>query len=1061
MRYGGSRMLVASSAVVLLLASGRALHAQATVTGRVTAADTKQPLASARVLVVGGTVNAMTGEDGRFALRNVAAGTFQLQVLRVGYVAKKQSVTVAAGGTASADFELEAAVIQLQEVVTTATGEQRAIELGNSVQTLRNVPKTVEESPINTLSDLLQSKAPGVIVLPPTTLGGPPTLRVRGVSSISLSNSPIVYVDGVRYSTNTLQSGTDTPFSLLNMLNPEEIEDIEIVKGPSAATLYGTNAANGVLLITTKRGRAGTTRWSWSAERGRVDDRSPYPDMFANWGHSPVSSTPVRCQLATMNTASYTNTSLTPAQQCRTDSLTSYNYLRDPDNTFIGTGERSLYGMNVSGGNEVVRFFASADLEDETGIVKMPWYEVQRFEAAKIDVRDEWKRPLAQKRMSARGNLSATLSPKFDLTLNSGFSRMYNRQPPGDDLIIALLYVGIQNWGFKGPGLDKIVNQADGTPLHDAFTFAPGDIMQNLNESTVQRMTASANGAWRPFPWMQNDGTVGVDLAVTNYFQICKLNECPPANATARQGRVTDNKRNRRNLSAKVSSTSTWNVRPWANLKTSVGGDYTHVSDDFVFTGGVTLPPGASTVAAASTRSASQQQPTAVKTVGFYLQEQLGLRDRLFITAAMRTDQNSAFGTNFQEVYYPKVSVSWVASDESFFPAFSWLNSFRLRSAYGASGVQPGATDALSIFNASAVSIAGRNSTTGTDTPSLVENQPSNPDLKPETSSELEAGFEAQLVSNRIRVDYTYYDKKTKDALIAVNLAGSTGAPQLNPLRNIGSTRGWGHELQVTAQLLDTKRVAWDMLVSASHNSNKVVDLGIDPTTGQPRTLRTGSGSTSGEARQIAGYPINSQWYRDYWYEDANGDGVLQVSEVHVDSGFTFIGYRIPRDLISVQTGFDLFARTLRLSAMFDHKGGSGALDGANNFQCTTNPFACRETQDPTAPLELQARAIAKFYGSTVAGTTYKTARGYFRSNAFWKFRELSAAYTLPSRVLAPIRAQNGSTIVLAARNLHTWSKWTGIDPEANYGLTQTEAQNEFQTFGAPRYYTVRLNLKY
>src|SRR6185503_10047882 len=221
---------------------------------------------------------------------------------------------------------------------------------------------------------------------------------------------------------------------------------------------------------------------------------------------------------------------------------------------------------------DVVRFFASADLEDETGILKMPWYEVRRFDSLQVPVRDEWKRPLAQERMSVRGNLSASLGPKFDLSLNSGFARLYNRQPPGDDLIIALLYVGIQNWGFKGPGLDKIVNQADGTPLHDAFTFAPGDIMQNLNESTVQRMTSSTNASWRPISWMQNDATVGVDLAVTNYFQICKLNECPPANATARQGRVTDNKRNRRNISAKLASTSTWNIRPWANLKTSVGG---------------------------------------------------------------------------------------------------------------------------------------------------------------------------------------------------------------------------------------------------------------------------------------------------------------------------------------------------------------------------------------------------------------------------------------------------------------------------------------------------------
>jgi TonB-linked SusC/RagA family outer membrane protein len=1076
MSLGRWRILAASgAALMLLLPAARSLQAQGTIRGRITASSGGQPLAGARVLVLGGNQTAVSSEDGRYTLRNVGVGTIQLQALRVGYQSLKKVVTVAgAADSVSADFALTEAVVQLQEVVTTATGEQRRVELGNAVATLGDVSKLAEERKISTLGELLQSKTPGVIVLPATTLGGPPTFRIRGVSSISLSNAPIIYVDGVRFSSNTLTSGTDTPFSLLNTLNPDEIEDIEIVKGPSAATLYGTNAANGVVLITTKRGRAGTARWAWTAEQGRVEDRSPYPDMYAAWGHRADGSPgQIRCQLATMNTSTYTNLDLSPSQQCITDSLTHYNYLRDPDNTFIGNGQRSLYGMQVNGGSEALRYFASAETEDETGIVKMPWYEIRRFDSLKVGTLPEWRRPLAQKRQSFRGNLSAALSPKVDLNINTGFSRLYNRQPPGDDLIIALLYVGIQNYGFKGPGLDKITTQSGGTPLHDAYTFAPGDIMQNINESTVQRTTASANMAWRPFTWMQNDGTVGVDLSVTNYFQICKVNECPPANATARAGRVTDNKVNRRNISGKLSSTSTWDVRPWANLKTSVGGDYTAVEDDFVNSNGVTLPPGATTVAAASTRNASQKQPTAVKTLGAYGQEQLGLRDRMFLTVALRTDQNSAFGTNFQEVYYPKVSLSWLLSDETvntrwnwlnklYFPTSPFVNSFRLRLAYGASGVQPGATDGLAIFNPAAVAIASRTTTTGTDTPGLTENQPANANLKPERSAEFEGGFEMQMLNSKVHFDYTYYNKKTKDALIAVNFAPSSAAAQLNPLQNIGSTQNWGHEAQVTAQVLDTRYVGWDVLLSASHNSNKVVDLGIDPNTNKPRFLRTGSGGTSGEVRQVPGYPISGQWFRDYTYNDDNGDGVLQIAEVHVDSGFTFIGYRVPRDLISIQNGIDLFQRKLRINAMFDYKGGNSTQDGANNFQCTTNPFACRETQDPTAPLDLQARAIAKFYGSVVGTAgTFKSGRGYFRSNQFWKFRELSAAYTLPDRVLSPIRARSGSTLVFAARNLHTWSSWTGIDPEANYGLTQTEGQNEFQTFGAPTYYTFRLNLKY
>jgi hypothetical protein len=501
------------------------------------------------------------------------------------------------------------------------------------------------------------------------------------------------------------------------------------------------------------------------------------------------------------------------------------------------------------------------------------------------------------------------------------------------------------------------------------------------------------------------------------------------------------------------------------NLKTSFGADYTNLANDFTNTGGTILPPGASTVLSASTRSASNRQPTAVKTLGLYAQEQASIRDRLFLTAALRTDQNSAFGTNFQRVVYPKLGLSWVLSDESFFPHYSWLNSLRYRASYGASGVQPGATDGFILYTAGNVNVPTKTSTAtgGTDTPSLIANQPGNPDLKPETSTELETGFEAQLLSNRLRLDYTFWNKKTKDALINVNLAPSSAAALLNPLLNIGSTQGWGHEVQVNAQLLQFKNLGWDVLVSASHFSNKILDLGIDPNTGKGRIIRVaGSSSTGGEVRNQAGLPIFAQFYRPFTYKDDNGDGILQVAEVHVDSGMVYMGYRVPRDIFSVQSGIDLQKRRLRINPMFDDQGGAGQLDGANNFQCNTGPFACRDTQDPTVSLERQAAAIAKTYGTNVGPTNFKTAAGYFRSNQFWRFREFSAVVQLPDAITRRMRAHTGSNIVLGARNLKLWAPaWWGVDPEANSGLTQSESPFEFQTAGAPTYFTARLNLKY
>jgi TonB-linked SusC/RagA family outer membrane protein len=1049
MTSGRWRLFTAAGAALVRLAgAGRRSSAQATITGRVTAQAANSPLGDVRVLVIGTSVAATTSDDGRYTLRNVPAGSAQLQVLRVGYQSQKRTVAVTSGATVTADFSLPTAVAQLEEVVTTATGQQRRVELGNSIATLGNVGQAVEDRQIANVADLLTAKAPGVIVLPGSSLGGAPTVRVRGVSSISLSNAPIWYIDGVRYNTSATNSGTDTDFSLLNSINPEDIEDVEIVKGPSAATLYGTDAANGVIVITTKKGRAGSTRWNWSGEVGNVDDRTNYQAMYANWGHVPGDPTnQIRCQIAIMD-----------ASTCISDSVTHYNLLEDPSRTFVHMGHRNMSGLQVSGGSDAVRFFSSANIDNETGPIQMPGFEVNRFNSEQVSVRDEWFHPLAQQKLGFRTNVSASLSPKFDLTGNVGYVKSDNRIEPESDLFIALYYTGMQNYGFKGPGLDKITTDVDGTPLNDYLQYAPGDIMQFVGMQDVQRLTGSFNATWRPFSWMQNEGIVGLDQANTNFFQICRVNECPPQSTDARAGFVEDDRRNDRSFSAKVTSTGTWNARTWANLRTTVGADYTNIELDSVNTNGTTLPPGATTVASAASIIAGEQQPTATKTLGLYVQEQAALRDRLFLTLAARTDQNSAFGTNFQRVVYPKASVSWIASDESFFPHYSWLNQFRLRSSYGASGVQPGRTSGLALFQPNTVAIAGHGTTSVNDIPSLTASSPGNADLKPERSAELEGGFETQMLSNRVRLDYTYYDKRTHDALINVPIAASSGAPTTRLLENIGSTRNYGHEVQLTAQLFDRRQFGWDVTLSGSHNTAIVVNLGIDASTGLPRVL--GAGLTT---ENHNGDPINSQWYRPYTYNDANHDGILQVSEVQVSPNLQNFGNGIPRDLFSVQSGMDFFGHKLRINTLFDYKGGYSTQDGANNFQCNSPPQSCRETQDPTAPLALQARAVAETYGTDVNGTVFQTSAGYFINGQFWKWRELSAVVTLPDRLNRAMRSQSGSTIVFGARNLHLWTKFTGIDPEANAGLASnnSETQFEFQTAAAPTYFTVRLNLKY
>jgi TonB-linked SusC/RagA family outer membrane protein len=1041
--------MLATAGVIAIVATASRAEAQGgTISGRITATTTSQPLADVRVLVIGSNFSATTAADGRYALRGVPAGAAQLQVLRVGYESKKQSVTVTVGGTVTADFALSVAVAQLDEVVTTATGQQRKVELGNAISTLGDVSKRVEETPINTLQDLMTGKSPSVIVLPNTVTGGAPVFRIRGLNSLAttgsgISNQPIVIIDGVRMNSSNQSAGVGgTNYSMLNALDPTEIEDIEIVKGPSAATLYGTDAANGVVVVTTKKGHAGSTQWNVFAEGGAVSDRNNYQAQYANWGHAPNSTVPTRCMLATMGPTT-----------CISDSLTSYNLMSDPSVTFVHLGQRSQFGTSVTGGTDALRFFASGDLQNERGPVQMPGFAIDRFDSLNIGVKDEWVHPEAMQQSNFRVNLSATLTPKFDLAFNTGFIKQDNRLPQSDNNILSLYSAGEETYGFKGAGLEAGDGRgALGEPLNGYLGFSPGEIMQFVREQGVQRVIGSTTANWRPFAWMVNDGTLGVDFSSRDDYQICHVNECP-AFGTTRQGQVTDNHTNQRYFTSKVSSTSTWNARTWATLKTTLGADYVNQETDFTNAGGTQLPAGGETVASAASKTASNQQPTATKTLGVYVQEQAALRDRLFLTVALRSDQNSAFGSNFQQVYYPKASVSWLMSDESWFPRLRWMDQFRLRSSYGASGVQPGATAGLATFTTTTVSlIAAPGSLNGTDTPGLRANSLGNTNLKPETSEEFEGGFDAHVLSNRVSLEFTYYRKQTHDALINVPLAPSSAASNLSVLENVGSTQNSGIEAQITAQILDTRRFGWDVTLSGSHNSNKILDLGVDPITGKSRVIGTG------QTRDVVGYPINSQWFHPYTYADANGDGIIQTSEVKVDSSFNYYGYAFPRDLFSVQTGFDLFSRKLRINALFDYKGGYSLFDTSNEFNCNNAPFACRENQDATTPLWLQARNVAQNYGSVIGGQTFKTQQGYNVNGQFWKFRELSAVITLPDRLASSMRAR-GASLQLGARNLHWWGSYTGVDPESNQNAGDT--QFDFLQASPPTYFTARLNLKF
>ncbi|MEO7713060.1 MAG: carboxypeptidase regulatory-like domain-containing protein, partial [Gemmatimonadaceae bacterium] len=358
-RWNSSRALRLVSLLLLALPSV-ALAQAGTVTGRITEDKSGRPIESAQVNVVGTTLGAITNTEGRYTLRGVRPGTNQVRVLRVGYAESKKQVEVVTGQPSTADFILSAVAVSLTPVVTTATGEQqRRIEIGNATANIP-VAKVVESAPISNANDLLNSRAAGVSVTSGTQTGTGARIRVRGTNSISLNNEPIWIIDGIRmtsangsFSTATGNGASGNTggnnASRIGDINPEDIENIEIVKGPSAATLYGTDAANGVVVVTTKRGRAGAPQWSLFAGGGLIKDRNDYPTAYTLFG--------TRTDGVSPTAPAFCNLQRVGIGLCAIDSIGALNIFKESDLTPLSNGSQRNIGAQVKGGTESINYF--------------------------------------------------------------------------------------------------------------------------------------------------------------------------------------------------------------------------------------------------------------------------------------------------------------------------------------------------------------------------------------------------------------------------------------------------------------------------------------------------------------------------------------------------------------------------------------------------------------------------------------------------------------------------------------------------------------------------------
>ena len=963
-----------------------------TVTGTVTDQERQAPIPEAQVVVVGTTLGGRTNAQGVYTIAGVPQGVVQLRVLRIGFQSATRSATIIAGQSAQVDFTVAPSAVILDQVITTATGEeQRQREKGVTVGRI-NVD-SLPLAPVHNLSDVLSSRTAGVSVQEAGgATGAASRIRIRGSNSISLSNDPILIIDGIRVDNNSQSSrigvGGQNP-SRFNDINPDDIENIEIVKGPAAAALYGTAAANGVIQVTTKRGHSGKTQWSSFAEGGKIYEVTAYPanyEQIGDWGGGDISL----CPLPYIATG-----------DCTPVTLNTYNPLEQ--SSPFRTGNRQKYGLSAAGGADKATYFVSGDVEREQGVYA----------------------PNLLQRYNLRANITGQLRDNLKVTVTSGYLNSTLGRPQNDNNT-----EGVVSGGLLGTA------HYDAT--HGYYGVLPEDLYKLDTHQDISRFTNGFNAAWQVLPWLSANGTAGLDWTRrTDVFNVTVGTFPGSFDPDAASGERQLDPFDFFNYTANGNLTATFLPMPDLTSSTSAGvqwnRDYSHGITAF----GQTFTPGIGSLKGANEFFFIDEASQTNVTLGGYLSEQVGWRDKVFATAAVRTDKNSAFGADFGWVYYPAVSLSWVVGEEGFFPQQPYVNSLRLRAAFGESGQRPSFRDASTYFGAATAAFEG------SDSPALVLSGTGNSLLKPEKSAEFEAGFDASFWRDAARLEFTYYNKNTTNALVARRLAPSLGATN-SRFDNIGKVQNSGIEMLLDGKIYKSDPVSLDFTMTGSTNKNEVVNLGKDIT---PIVFGLG-GNTQ---RHQNGYPLGGYWQQPITgFADTNNDGLIAPDEVQIGDTGVYLGTPFPKREFTVRPRLTL-VKNIEISALFDYRGGLKLYNASEDFRCGVF-LNCQAMNDPSTPLWDQARAVADYWYGTVAG--------YIEDASFTKLREVAVVLRAPND-WAGRMGVGGLSLTLAGRNLATWTDYTGLDPEVTYAGASNFNQAEFLSQPAVRYYTARVNVNF
>jgi len=1018
-------------AVGALLGLPEAAAAQdGAIAGHITAI-TGEDLTGVQVFIPGTSFGSLTDETGRYRITGVPAGEYTLRVSIIGFRGAESPVTVTAGEVATVDMALEVSAVALDEVVATITGERRRRELSTDISTIDAVV-VAENTRTNRLDQILKGQASGVSVRRASgTVGTGSLVKIRGTGSISLSNTPLYVVDGAIIAADA--QGFDPFFgsgvggqepTRLQELNPDEIESIEIIKGPAASALWGARGNAGVIVITTKKGSADQTRWNVRADLGVNQERTDvYPDVVF--------------QPSVFGLAS--------------DTIYVTNFFTD-GTLPLRDGLYQNYLGNVAGGSGIMSYFGSVGYTNEKGT--LPNNQLEKF--------------------NFRANFDVAPSNKLDISFSNGYastdaaipdndnngngylgnailSRPRNLQQTLTDPITGEVRetcpVAVElarDTGLPSENFDDscgAVLFAYGGPVPD---FGP--VAAQNNQQKIERYTGSGNVTWTPARQWTNRFTLGYDMFSNRTQFLVPVDADLPLGSSSNGLIIKDNYTSR-NLTMMGTTTWSQDISQSLGLEVLGGVQWFRQTEEATEVVGQVFP-GPRPAVNNSVIQLADDAFFETKSLGFFAQGVFDWKDRLFVNGGIRWDNNSASGENLGIQSYPKFGASFVALEGAGF-----INTLRLRGAWGRSGKLPGANDAKGLLTTNQVAFAGG------DELGLSPLRPGNPQLSPETGEEWEAGVDLAMWEDRLGLTLTYYDQKTKNTVVTKNLAPSSGFPDAQ-FTNIGQIDNQGVEVALDVLAVNADKFSWDWRFILSNNSNLISEL-VDPiVVGYGRSHQQGLPFNSwvaeqivigedGEARVLTCDETPGTWSP----ADAQaGNAGAKTDFCDPGDDSRFLGETNARYEGSVQTTINLF-RYVQLYALLDFQSGLEQASRTEDFQVGFSGNSITSTADPVTG-ELSDEAKIKNFA------TFFSEEPFIYSGDWGKLRTVQVRFDLPESWTRAL-SMRGISLQLIGENLVTWTSYPGADPESrNAGQSETNTY-DFLTLAPPRRFIGTINISF